>query len=258
MPNEIKDYRSYDHDNLDPGHMLKVEHTVHNKEHIDLSDLIAKSIDEVKDLRESNIAIEQAAYEKVREIVKEWEKNAAVTGRFDRAIEYLKVPQVKHTSNKLTKGKSEYDYNEISNRVYKMSYRIYERSNWRTKDKKYNVTWYIFTNSPRSNYNVKVAGQEKTYKNKEEAEKYIQGRIKAYSHLFTEISPTIPKEYEQPFKVYGHLLPGYTTEETQKAQEIEKLKAAEKSSIRKQLNPLKEQEKSTLPKQIKTRPEAEL
>ena len=44
---------------------------------------------------------------------------------------------------------------------------------------------------------------------------YIQGRIKAYSHLFTEISPPIPKDLEKSFMVHGYLLPGYVTEEMQ-------------------------------------------
>jgi hypothetical protein len=34
--------------------------------------------------------------------------------------------------------------------------------------------------------------------------------IKAYSHLFTEISPPVPKEYADCFSVNGKLLPGYT------------------------------------------------
>lgn len=134
-------------------------------------------------------------------------KKAAITRQFDRAIEYLKIPEVKHTSNKWVKGKDEFDFTHISNKVYKMSYRIYERSSWRTRVNKYDVTWNIFTNNPRSNYNIKIAGQERTCNSKEEAEKYIQGRIKAYSHLFTEISPPIPKEYAKPFKVYGQTLP---------------------------------------------------
>ena len=64
---------------------------------------------------------------------------------------------------------------------------------------------------------------------REEAEKYIQGRIKAYSHLFTEISPPIPKDLEKSFMVHGHLLPGYVTEEMQKAAAEKAEKPAEKS-----------------------------
>ena len=43
-------------------------------------------------------------------------------------------------------------------------------------------------------------------------EKYLQGRIAAYAHLFTEISPPIPKEHRKHFCVNGVLLPGYTVE----------------------------------------------
>lgn len=43
-------------------------------------------------------------------------------------------------------------------------------------------------------------------------EKYLQGRINAYAHLFKEISPPIPAEHEKRFCVNGVLLPGYTME----------------------------------------------
>ena len=43
-------------------------------------------------------------------------------------------------------------------------------------------------------------------------EKYLQGRIAAYSHLFTEISPPIPADARKRFCVNGVLLPGYTVE----------------------------------------------
>ena len=45
-------------------------------------------------------------------------------------------------------------------------------------------------------------------------ERYLQGRIKAYAHLFTEISPPIPAEEKRRFCVNGVLLPGYTVEIT--------------------------------------------
>ena len=139
-----------------------------------------------------------------------------------------------------------------------MTYDIYERSSWRTDATKYDVRWNIYTNSPHENYNEKVAGQERSFADKASAEKYLQGRIKAYAHLFTEISPPVPDEYTRPFIVHGQLLPGYTTEAMQKAQETEKAKTAEqKPSIRKQLNSAKVQEKteSSLPTQKRSAPE---
>ena len=43
-------------------------------------------------------------------------------------------------------------------------------------------------------------------------EKYLAGRIKAYDRLFIETVPPVPKEYAEPFKVNGLLLPGYVIE----------------------------------------------
>lgn len=245
------DFSSYDYDNFSPGYKLKIDHTVYSNDNSDLTDLISKSLDEVIALRESNLTVEQAAYEKVRETAKEWEKAAAVTGRLDKAIEYLKIPQVTHTSNEWVQDS--YKNKTISNMVYKMTYSIYERSSWKTDSKKYDVRWNIYTNTPNSSYTLKIAGQDKVYSNKEDAEKYMHGRIKAYAHLFTEISPPIPKEYEKSFRVYGQLLPGYTTEEMQQEQKTEK------PSIRKQLASLKAQEKSNpTPQKTQKRSEQEI
>ena len=58
---------------------------------------------------------------------------------------------------------------------------------------------------------------QKRYTDKNAAIKYLDGRKKAYSHLFTEISPPIPKEYEHHFMVHGTLLPGYTVEGLEQA-----------------------------------------
>ena len=244
MKTDNSGYTSYDFDYLTEGSSIKLEHSIYVDEN-DMTDLISKPLEKIQAMRDNSAAKEKAAFEKVRQSAQGWEKQAAVTRRLDRAIEYLNVPETEHTSNKWIKGKDEYDYSNISNRVYKMSYRIYERSSWRTDAKKYDVRWFIYTNSPKEHSNVQVAGQEKVCNSKEEAEKYMQGRIKAYSHLFTEISPPIPKEYEKPFKVYGQLLPGYITEEMQKEQPAKQ----EKPSVRKQLNTLKAQEKNIAPQE---------
>lgn len=239
-------YTAYGFDSVEHGSRLKVEHDISLKDR-DMTHLISKPIEKLQAMREESAAKEDFAYSDVVNAAQRWEKQAAVTRRLDRAIEYLKVPEVSHTSNKWEKN--QYDKFVISNKVYKMTYDIYERSSYRTDAKKFDVRWSIYTNSPKNNYNLNVAGQERVCSTREEAEKYIQGRIKAYSHLFTEISPPIPKEYENPFRVYGQLLPGYITEEMQKTQEAEKPKAAEKPSVRKQLAALKAQEKSTPPQE---------
>ena len=51
------------------------------------------------------------------------------------------------------------------------------------------VTWDVSVNSPKKGYGEKIAGQsQKRYTDKNAAMKYLEGRKKAYSHLFTEIS----------------------------------------------------------------------
>ena len=251
------DYTVYDNDTLTPGYKAKIEHTLYSSNESDLSDLLKLTVGDISALKEKNIAQEQAAYEKAIKGLKEWEALAAITGRYERAIEYLKVPEVSHTSNKWIKD--EYGKSTISNKVYKMTYNICERSSWRNNTVKYDVRWHIYTNRPYPQNSYKVAGQERVCAAREEAEKYIQGRIKAYSHLFTEISPPIPKDLEKSFMVHGYLLPGYVTEEMQKAAAEKAEKSAEKKpSIRKQLNELKADQKKNPQEPQKTRPENEI
>ena len=254
MKSEHGNYEVYEYDTLDEGHKLKIEHSVHHDYGEDLTGLISHSLADVIKMRESNIAIERAAYDKVQAAVKEWEKVASVTGLYDRAIMYLQVLPVSHTSNKWEKAKSEYDFNTISNMVYKMSYRIQETTSWRTRTKKWEVDWTLFTNSPEKNNCRRLAGQQKVCATKEEAEKYIQGRIKAYAPLFTEINPVVPDVHKAAFSVFNHLLPGYVTESMQKALD------EKKPSIKGQLNELKSQTKNnskTEPVKKKSAPEIE-
>ena len=77
----------------------------------------------------------------------------------------------------------------------------------------YTLSWNIYTNSPHGYGQAKIAGQDrKVFADRAAMEKYLNGRIKAYEKLFTEISPAIPQEYAEQFKVNGQLLPGYTVE----------------------------------------------
>ena len=99
-----------------------------------------------------------------------------------------------------------------------MNYYIYENTRYDSEKQKsvpysYSLTWGVYTNSPNRNGQAKIAGQDrKVFPDKAAMEKYLNGRIKAYDRLFTEISPPIPQEYAEHFKVNGMLLPGYTVE----------------------------------------------
>lgn len=79
------------------------------------------------------------------------------------------------------------------------------------------MRWYICYNTvqnpDKTGHGWQVAGQDsKVFKDKAALDKYLQGRIAAYAHLFQEISPPVPQGEVGRFSVHGVLLPGYTVE----------------------------------------------
>lgn len=66
---------------------------------------------------------------------KQWEQQAAATQMINRALEYLRTPEVKHTANMWQPHPNNNDLEEISNRVYKMSCRIREDTKYDTETK---------------------------------------------------------------------------------------------------------------------------
>lgn len=219
MENEKSYYSVYDYDTLEPGAELKIQHRVRfNRDAADLSPYINKSAEELQSMRENSSKREHEIFEKLCAAVKEWETQAAATMLLDKAIEFVKMPEIKHTANQWRKN--EYgNRDEISNMVYSMSCSIYEKTRYNHELKEmvpvsWEVTWGVCVRNPiPGHYGRQIAGQQnKKYADKTAAEKYLQGRIKAYAHLFTEISPPVPKAYADQFKVNGQLLPGYTIE----------------------------------------------
>lgn len=215
---ENQDYRVYRYgDNLKPGYELKIEHSV-LCEDVDISFLITMGTESLEAMRQGSIDGEQKAYGIVQVAAKQWEKQAAATQMINRALEYLRTPEVSHTSNQWKQENNWRNSQEISNRVYKMTCSIWEDTKYDRETKQsvpvaWYVTWDVYVNSPNKGYTERIAGQnQKRYTDKAVAMKYLEGRKKAYSHLFTEISPPIPKQYEKHFTVHGALLPGYTLE----------------------------------------------
>lgn len=205
---------------LDPGRELEISaHVYFSSAQMDISELVKLSPEQLKAQETDSAEQEKAIFEKIGEIEKEWAKQAMLTVSLRKAQEYLRTPVTSHTSNQWSK--SEYDWHEISNMVYKMSYRIYKgtdyRSNIKPRPVYWELSWYVTFNTPKnpdySGNGWQIAGQQgKKFKDRAEMEKYLQGRIKAYSHLFREISPPIPEEAQKRFCVNGVLLPGYTVE----------------------------------------------
>ena len=210
-------YSSYDHDRLEAADKMKIERGIYfDTKGADISPLTALPLAELVKLREESAAAEQTVFENLKVQASAWEEQAGKTLLFDKAIEYARIPEVKHTANKWQDEDN--DRHTISNRVYKMSYHVYENTRYDKAAQKsipysYTLSWNVYTNSPHGYGQAKIAGQDrKVFADRAAMEKYLNGRIKAYEKLFTEISPAIPPEYAEQFRVNGQLLPGYTVE----------------------------------------------
>ena len=214
---ENKDYKVYRLDYLTEGSNLKFEHSVYCED-VGISSFIAQGEEKIQAMRQDSMDGEKKPFDIVLAAAKQWEQQAAVTQKLNRALEYLHTQEVKHTANEWRKTDNWRNDEEISNRVYRMTGGIWEDTKYDRETKQsvpvaWYVTWDVYVNSPKQGYGEKIAGQnQKRYTVRAAAEKYLEGRKKAYSHLFTEISPQIPKQYERHFTVYGELLPGYTVE----------------------------------------------
>ena len=210
-------YSSFENDRLEVADRLKIERSIYFESgKADISALTALPLAELIRQREESAAAEQAIFEVLKQQAAAWEAQAGNTLTFDKAIEYARTPAVTHTENQWQADEN--NNHTISNSVYQMRYHIYENTRYDREQGKsipysYTLTWGVHTNSPDEYGQAKIAGQDrKVFTDKAAMEKYLNGRIKAYQHLFTEISPTIPQEYADHFKVNGQLLPGYTVE----------------------------------------------
>ena len=210
-------YSSYDHDKLETAETMRIERRIYfEAKDGNIAPYVSLPPEQLHAMREESAAAEQAIFNDLSSRAAAWEEQAGKTLLLDKAIEYTRTTVVQHTSNEWQKG--EYDRYTRSNRVYQMNYHIYENTRYdREKQQSvpysYSLTWGVYTNSPNRNGQAKIAGQDrKVFSDKAAMEKYLNGRIKAYDRLFTEISPPIPQEYAEHFKVNGMLLPGYTIE----------------------------------------------
>ena len=210
-------YSSYDHDDLEPASTMRIERRIYFESgKADLSEMVKLPLAELLSLRAESAAAEQEVFDRLKEQAAAWEEQAGRTLFLDKALEYARTLPVTHTANQ---WEAPDEYRHIrSNMVYQMDYSISENTRYDSAAKKsvpysWTLRWGLYTNAPHGNRREKIAGQErKVFSSREELDKYLNGRIKAHDHYFTEISPAIPKEYADCFKVNGCLLPGYTIE----------------------------------------------
>ena len=210
-------YSSYDHDDLEPASTMRIERRIYFESgKADLSEMVKLPLAELLSLRAESAAAEQEVFDRLKEQAAAWEEQAGRTLFLDKALEYARTLPVTHTANQ---WEAPDEYRHIrSNMVYQMDYSISEHTRYDSAAQKsvpysWTLRWGLYTNAPHGNPMEKIAGQErKVFSSREELDKYLNGRIKAHDHYFTEISPAIPKEYADCFKVNGCLLPGYTIE----------------------------------------------
>ena len=205
-------------DALTTGETLKMVHTLWFSEYNAspfMAFLTDKPTEELQEMLKSSEAAEKSIFDKLKAAASEWEAQAAQTLLLEKVLEYVRTPEVSHTSNewKQIQGGAW----EISNRVYQMRYVFVPVP----QSKAVRVTWGLVYNTPQQPGNPRYANswgdsryivrqEKKPYDSVEAAQRYIQGRFNLYAHLFTELSPPVPNDCKRMFMVNGHLLPGYT------------------------------------------------
>ena len=209
-------YSSYDHDKLETAETMRIERRIYfEAKDREIAPYASLPIAQLLSMRSESAAAEQAIFDDLKERAAAWEEQAGRTLLLDKTLEYVRTPHVQHTANEWQT--TEHNRHIRSNRVYQMNYYIYENTRYDKEAQKsipysWTLTWSVRTNSP-SRTQAKIAGQDrKVFTDKAAMEKYLNGRIKAYDRLFTEISPPIPQEYADYFKVNGMLMPDYTIE----------------------------------------------
>ena len=197
---------------LREGSYLDIQRSlVYQGERADFTPFLNIPLKELEKQLKASKAEEQKIYDQLKEAAEAWDKHGAQTLLLEKAIEYLKVPEVKHTANE---WKQQEDGSwEISNLVYKMTFSIVKFGDeWKlTWELSYtapglSVGYWGYTRSPRQR--IEYEGSKK-YKTLEGAQKYIQSKFDQYADHFETLSPRIPKEAKPFFSVNGQLLQGY-------------------------------------------------
>lgn len=197
---------------LREGSYLDIQRSlVYQGERADFTPFLNVPLKELEKQLKASKAEEQKIYDQLKEAAGAWDEHGAQTLLLEKAIEYLKVPEVKHTSNE---WKQQEDGSwEISNLVYKMTFSIVKFGDeWKLAwELSYtapglSVGHWEYTRSPRQR--IEYEGSKK-YKTLEGAQKYIQSKFDQYADHFETISPRIPKEAKPLFSVNGQLLQGY-------------------------------------------------
>lgn len=128
---------------------MRIERTIYFEAgSADIAALTALPLEQLRARREESAAVEQTIYDNLREQAAAWEEQAGKTLLLDKAIEYARTPETEHTANEWQAA--DYDRHTISNRVYQMSYHIYENTRYDSDAKQsipysWTLSWSVHT-----------------------------------------------------------------------------------------------------------------
>ena len=151
---------------LEPGRELEVREYISFQRGRDgFCELIECSVDELLERKAESIVREKELCQRIDAAVEAWSKQAQQTQQYMKALEYVKMPPTPHTSNRWTV--SEYGNHEMSNMVYRFSWREYERTEWdrtlkKSVPKSWELTWSVTFNTP---HNPDYSGIERPWRN---------------------------------------------------------------------------------------------
>ena len=202
-------YSSYDHDKLETAETMRIERRIYFEAKDGRLPLCFLADCAATFHAQRKRGGRTGDFDDLKERAAAWGRTGGKNALLDKTLEYVRTPHVQHTANEWQT--TEHNRHIRSNRVYQMNYYIYENTRYDKEAQKsspysWTLTWSVRTNSP-SRTQAKIAGQDrKVFTDKAAMEKYLNGRIKAYDRLFTEISPPIPQEYADLFqsKRYAH------------------------------------------------------
>lgn len=221
-------FHVYSHgDELESGRSLKVERSIFPNGFTlkqELRILLQNyTKEELEVLRKEYKEKESFIFEKVKLQAEEWTGIAKQVEQLNLVLEFLNTSEPEHSNNE---WKIEIDgcfvIHSISNKTYCMWFRMNEITKWREGKEipiAWKVTWSLITNTTTKRV-IQIAGQTgKKFTEKEQCEKYIEGRKRAYKEFFEELQPAVVPACAAAFTVNGLLLPGYRVAELGKRKE---------------------------------------
>jgi hypothetical protein len=167
-------------------------------------------------------AAEEAAYQALKDSASGLDDAIALVQVLAAAKRYVSVPKTQHTGNHIVGLYFPRGTYERSNQTYVMQWRFetidkYDRELQERVVTGYRVDWCVRArphDGPGAWCAKSVIAEQrgKKFETLEAAQKYIDGRVKAYAHLFVEDCPPVPRECAYIFTSGGALLPGYRLE----------------------------------------------